>query len=298
MTKSKSGCVVRDKTDQRIDYDLTVANGFTMENFLCYNIPWTNQGGVIVSGHSKWANIKHKKGKADAQKGKIFTKLGRELIVAAKAGGADPKANFRLKIAIDNAKAANMPNDNIQRAIQKGAGGGEGTTYEELRYEGYGPGGVAVMVTIMTDNRNRTAGELRHLFSKNGGNLGETGCVSWMFVENGQLTVPRSELKMSEDDLMLQVLDAGAEDMDGDEDSFQIFTAPADMENVRQALLDQGIPVSEAAINLIPQNTVEIADPDQAKKIVRLLDALEEHDDTQGVYSNFELADSLEDLEL
>ena len=250
-----------------------------------------------MSGHSKWANIKHKKAKMDAQKGKIFTKLGRELIVAARAGGPDPAANFRLKIAIENAKAANMPNDNIQRAIQKGAGGGEGANYEELRYEGYGPGGVAIMLTILTDNRNRTAGELRHIFSKNGGNLGESGCVSWMFEEKGQLTVPRANLSLSEDDLMLLALDAGAEDLESEDESFQIYTAPVDMENVRQALLDQGIPIEEAAINLVPQNTVEIGDVEQAKKIIRLIETLEEHDDIQKVYTNFDLADSLADLE-
>lgn len=251
-----------------------------------------------MSGHSKWANIKHKKAKVDAQKGKIFTKLGRELIVAARVGGPDPANNFRLKIAVENAKASNMPNDNIQRAIQKGAGGGEGTTYEELRYEGYGPGGVAIMANILTDNRNRTAGEMRHLFSKNGGNLGETGCVNWMFEEKGQLTIQRENFKLSEDELMLLVLDAGAEDMDGDEESFQVYTAPSDMESVRQALIDQGVPVSEAAINLIPQNSVEVADVEQAKKLIRLMDALEEHDDVQNVYANFELADSINAEEL
>jgi len=250
-----------------------------------------------VSGHSKWANIKHKKAKVDAQKGKIFTKLGRELIVAAKAGGSDPANNFRLKIAIDSAKAANMPNDNIQRAIQKGAGGDDGTVYEELRYEGYGPGGVAIMVNIMTDNRNRTAGEMRHLFSKNGGNLGETGCVGWMFDEKGQLTIRREGFSINEDELMLQALEAGAEDLEMDEEAFLIYTLPADMEQVRQNLLDQGIPVSEAAINMIPQNTVEISDVEQATKTIRLMDALEDHDDVQGVYANFELTESLAELE-
>ncbi|MHB1406554.1 MAG: YebC/PmpR family DNA-binding transcriptional regulator [Desulfitobacteriaceae bacterium] len=251
-----------------------------------------------MSGHSKWANIKHKKAKVDAQKGKIFTKLGRELIVAARAGGADPGNNFRLKIAIDNAKAANMPNDNIQRAIQKGAGDGEGANYEELRYEGYGPGGVAVMATILTDNRNRTAGEVRHIFSKNGGNLGETGCVSWMFDEKGQLTVAREDLKISEDDLILNVLEAGAEDMVSEDESFQVYTAPSDMESVRQVLLDQGVPIFEAAVSLIPQNTVEIADVEQAQKIIRLIETLEEHDDIQNVYTNFDLADSLSEADL
>ncbi len=251
-----------------------------------------------MSGHSKWANIKHKKAKADAQKGKAFTKLGRELIVAARSGGGDPNNNFRLKIAIDNAKSANMPNDNIQRAILKGAGGGEGTNYEELRYEGYGPGGVAVMVNVVTDNRNRTAGEMRHIFSKNGGNLGETGCVNWMFTEKGQLTLPKENLKFDEDELMLVALEAGAEDMEQEEESFVIYTDPAEMEAVRQGILDQGIEISEAIINLIPQNTVEIADVDQAKKLIRLMDFLEEHDDTQGVYANFEFADSLSEEDL
>lgn len=250
-----------------------------------------------MSGHSKWANIKHKKARVDAQKGKIFTKLGRELIVAARAGGPDPANNFRLKIAVDDAKAANMPNDNIQRAIQKGAGGGEGTNYEELRYEGYGPGGVAIMVNILTDNRNRTAGEMRHIFSKNGGNLGETGCVNWMFAEKGQLTIPRTG-NLTEDDLMLIGLECGAEDLESDEEAFQIYTAPAEMETVRQALIDQGIKVTEAAINMVPQNTIEVDDQAQAEKLIRLMDALEEHDDVQGVYSNFELAESLEDIEL
>ena len=251
-----------------------------------------------MSGHSKWANIKHKKAKADAQKGKIFTKLGRELIVAARTGGGDPNNNFRLKIAIDNAKAANMPNDNIQRAIQKGAGGGEGTNYEELLYEGYGPGGVAVMVNVVTDNRNRTAGEMRHIFSKNGGNLGETGCVNWMFNEKGQLTLPKEDLKLEEDELMLVALEAGAEDMEQEEESFVLYTDPAEMEAVRQGILDQGIEISEAIVNLIPQNTVEIADVEQAKKLIRLMDLLEEHDDTQGVYANFEFADSLSEEDL
>jgi YebC/PmpR family DNA-binding regulatory protein len=245
-----------------------------------------------VSGHSKWANIKHKKGKADAQKGKLFTKLGRELIVAAKAGGGEPANNFRLKIAIENAKAANMPNDNIQRAIQKGTGGGEGTNFEELLYEGYGPGGVAIMANIMTDNRNRTAGEVRHIFSKNGGNLGESGCVNWMFEEKGQLSIPKGNLL--EDDLMLIALEAGAEDLEEAAAGFLVYTAPDDMESVRQALLDNGVLIEEAAINLIPQNNIEINDLEQAKKIIRLMETLEEHDDVQGVYANFDIAESIE----
>lgn len=248
-----------------------------------------------MSGHSKWANIKHKKARADSQKGQVFTKIGRELVVAAKAGGPDPANNFRLKLVVDKAKAANMPNDNIQRAIQKGAGGSEGDSYEELRYEGYGPGGVAVMVNILTDNRNRTAGEMRHIFSKYGGNLGETGCVNWMFKEKGQLSVPREDLKLGEDDFMIMALDAGAEDIDTDEESFQVYTAPEDIEGIRQALLDHGLPIDEAAINLIPESSVEIDDADQAAKLIRLIDALEENDDVQGVYTNFELAESIAD---
>lgn len=245
-----------------------------------------------MSGHSKWANIKHKKGKADAQKGKLFTKLGRELIVAAKAGGGEPANNFRLKIAVDNAKAANMPNDNIQRAIQKGSGGGEGTNYEELLYEGYGPGGVAIMANIMTDNRNRTAGEVRHIFSKNGGNLGESGCVNWMFEEKGQLSITKDNL--AEDDLMLIALEAGAEDLEQVEEGFLVYTAPTDMQSVRQALLDNGVVIEEAMINLIPQNNIEINDLEQARKIIRLMETLEEHDDVQGVYANFDIAEELE----
>lgn len=244
-----------------------------------------------MSGHSKWANIKHKKGKADAQKGKLFTKLGRELIVAAKAGGGEPANNFRLKIAIDNAKAANMPNDNIQRAIQKGAGGGEGTNYEELLYEGYGPGGVAVMANIMTDNRNRTAGEVRHIFSKNGGNLGESGCVSWMFKEKGQLALPQGNL--TEDELMLLVLEAGAEDLEEADGGYMVYTDPAGMASVRQALLDQGLTIEEADLNLVPENIIEIGDLEQAKKIVKLIDTLEEHDDVQKVYANFDIAEEI-----
>ncbi|AFQ42946.1 YebC/PmpR family DNA-binding transcriptional regulator [Desulfosporosinus meridiei] len=245
-----------------------------------------------MSGHSKWSNIKHKKGKADAQKGKIFTKLGRELLIAARACGGDVN-DFRLKIAIENAKAQNLPNENIQRAIQKGAGGTEGATYEELRYEGYGPGGVAIMIDILTDNRNRTAGEVRHIFSKNGGNMGETGCVGWMFEDKGQLRILREGLKITEDDLMMIALDAGAEDFESDEEGFVVLTSPPDMEAVRQTLIDQKITIEESVLSPIPQNSIEITDPDQARKIVNLMNKLEDHDDIQGVYSNFELAEGL-----
>lgn len=248
-----------------------------------------------MSGHSKWANIKHKKAKSDAAKGKIFTKLAREITVAARAGGGDPSGNFRLKIAIDNAKSSNLPNENIQRAIQKGVGAGEGDNYEELRYEGYGPGGVAVMADIMTDNRNRTASEVRHIFSKNGGNLGETGSVNWMFTEKGQLTVSKEELKITEDELMLLALEAGADDIEEQDESFEIYTDPDLMQEVRQTLLDSGLSIENADVNLIPNNRVEISDIEQAKKVIKLIDFLEGHDDVQKVYTNFDLADSLAD---
>lgn len=251
-----------------------------------------------MSGHSKWANIKHKKAKTDAIKGRVFTKLAREIAVAARAGGGDPNANFRLKIAIDNAKAANVPNDNIQRAIQKGAGGDEGANYEELRYEGYGPGGVAIMADTMTDSRNRTAGEMRHIFSKNGGNLGETGSVGWMFTEKGQLSVLKEAIKISEDELMLLALEAGADDLENQDESYEIYTDPSAMQEVRQSLLDNGAPIDNAAVNLIPNNMVEVSDIEQAKKIIRLIETLEGHDDVQKVYTNFDLADSLADEDL
>lgn len=246
-----------------------------------------------MSGHSKWANIKHKKARADAQKGKIFTKLGKEIIVAARQGGGDPNGNFRLKMAIQAAKAANMPNDNIQRAIQRGAGGAEGSNYEELTYEGYGPGGVAVMINILTDNRNRTAGEIRHLFSKNGGNMGETGCVGWMFAQKGQIILNRENVTLDEDELLLICLDAGADDVRVDEDSVEVLTAPSDLENVRQVLVDQNIEVESAAVSLIPENTVEVTDKEQAAKIIRLMDALDDHDDVQDVYVNFNIPDEI-----
>jgi len=247
-----------------------------------------------MSGHSKWANIKHKKGKADAHKGKMFTKLGRELVVASRASGGDIN-DFRLKIAIENAKAENVPNENIQRAILKGTGGAEGTVYEELRYEGYGPGGVAVMIDILTDNRNRTAGEIRHIFSKNGGNMGETGSVGWMFEEKGQLRILREGLKLSEDDIMMLALDSGAEDFETDEEGYVVYTTPVAMDSVQQALVEQGIPITEALISPIPQNSIEITDAAQARKLLNLMDKLEDHEDSQGVYSNYELADALAD---
>jgi YebC/PmpR family DNA-binding regulatory protein len=234
----------------------------------------------------------------DAQKGKIFTKLGRELTVAAKAGGGDPGTNFRLKIAVENARGANMPNENIQRAIQKGVGGSAAEQLEELRYEGYAPGGVAVMVDLMTDNRNRSAGDMRHIFSKNGGNMGEEGSVSWMFARKGQISVAKEGLKVSGDELMMAALEAGALDIDDQEETYEIFTEADDMEKVLMELADGNIPVQEAQVNLIPANCVEIDDIDQARNIIKLIDKLEDHDDVQKVSTNFELADSLKTEDL
>ena len=247
-----------------------------------------------MSGHSKWANIKHRKGRQDAIKGKIFTKMGRELIIAAKMGGPNPEANFRLKIAIQKAKAANMPNENIQRAIQRGAGGLDSANYEELTYEGYGPGGVAVMLSILTDNRNRTAGEIRHIFSKNGGNLGETGCVGWMFKQRGVLTLKKEELKISGDDLILLALDKGAEDIKSEDgELIEIITMPEDFQAVKEALEQEGLSFEDAQIAMVPLTTVEVKDPEQARLLLRMMDYLEEHDDVQDVYTNFDIPDDI-----
>ncbi len=248
-----------------------------------------------MSGHSKWSTIKRKKGKADAEKGKIFTKLGREIIVAAKMGGANVEGNFRLKIAIQKAKAANMPNDNIKRAIQKGAGNQDDNNFEELTYEGYGPGGVAIMVNVLTDNRNRTAGEIRHIFSKNGGNMGETGCVGWMFNKKGVLDLNPEDITVSEDDFMLMALELGAEDIQFEEDSVRILTSPEDFEEVKDGLEKEGYSFVEADIDMLPDTTVEVTDPEQARLLVRLMDYLDEHDDVQNAYNNFDIPDEVMD---
>lgn len=247
-----------------------------------------------MAGHSKWANIKHRKGRQDAIKGKVFTKMGRELIIAAKTGGANPETNFRLKIAIQKAKAANMPNDNIQRAIQRGAGGQDSANFEELTYEGYGPGGVAVMLSILTDNRNRTAGEIRHIFSKNGGNMGETGCVGWMFKQRGVLTLKKEDVKISDDDLILLALEQGAEDIKTEEgELIEIFTRPEDFQAVKEALEQEGLSFEEAQIAMTPQTTAEVKDLEQARLLLRMMDYLEEHDDVQDIYTNFDIPDEV-----
>ncbi|MDI6709760.1 MAG: YebC/PmpR family DNA-binding transcriptional regulator [Bacillota bacterium] len=240
-----------------------------------------------MSGHSKWANIKRRKAAVDAKKGKVFTRLAREIIVAAREGGGDPEANFRLKAAIQRAKEANLPNENVLRAIQKGTGGGEGAGYEEVAYEGYGPGGVAMLVLTMTDNRNRTAADIRHLFSKHGGNLGEAGCVSWLFEPRGLIIIDRARTDISEDELMLAALEAGADDVQTEEDSFEVLTKPEDFNAVRAALEAQGLPIAEAELTRIPKTTVPLSGG-EAEKVNRLIEALEDYDDVQEVYTNLE----------
>lgn len=246
-----------------------------------------------MSGHSKWANIKHKKAKVDAHKGKLFTKIGREIIMAAKAGGGDPNGNMRLKMAVQKAKEANIPADNIQRAIQRGTGEIEGAVYEEIMYEGYAPGGVAVMMQIATDNRNRTAADIRHIFSRNGGNLGESGCVAWMFERKGLLVVDPEAPPIDEDELLLLALDAGAEDVRTEDDSIEIVAAIEDFEPVKEALAKAGLSFAVAEITMIPQNTVAVTDQEQAGQILKLINMLEEHDDVQEVYANFDLPEEL-----
>jgi YebC/PmpR family DNA-binding regulatory protein len=242
-----------------------------------------------VSGHSKWANIKRTKAVVDSKKAVIYAKMSREIIVAAKMGGPDPAGNFRLRQAIDRAKAEGVPNDNISRAIEKGSGAGAMDSIEELTYEGYGPGGVAVMVKCATDNRNRTAGDVRSYFSKYGGNLGETGCVGWMFKERGEVSVARSS-KLNEDELMLQALDAGADDVEtADEEAVVIVCAPEKLEGVQRALKDAGYDVTDTQVAMQPATTVVIEDADHAKNLLRLLDSLENLDDVQNVFANFDM---------
>ena len=243
-----------------------------------------------MSGHNKWSSIKHKKGAADAKRGKIFTKLIKELTVAAKLGGGDPAANPRLRTAIAAAKAENMPKDNIERAIKKGTGELEGFTYEEAVYEGYGPGGVAVLIESLTDNRNRTVSEIRHLLSKYNGNMGEAGCVAWMFDKKGYLTIDRKAIE--EEALMEIVLDAGAEDISEVEDEWEVTSALASFEEVKSALEDAGITLAIAEISMIPKNSIKL-DKDQAEKMLKLMDVLEDHEDVQNVYANFDIDDSI-----
>lgn len=245
-----------------------------------------------MSGHSKWATIKRKKGKNDAEKGKVFTKISKEIFVAVRTGGGpDPDNNFRLKLIIQKAKANNMPNDNIQRSIQKAAGNSEANAFENLVYEGYGPAGVAVLCDILTDNRNRTASEIRYIFSRNGGSLGETGCVNWMFDRKGRMIINMED--RDEDEMMMLALEAGADDFSSDGEEGEIITAPDALEAVRNAFVEAGIEPISAEIAMIPQNTVAITDVGQAQTMLRLIEALEDNDDVQDVYSNFDIPDEI-----
>jgi len=243
-----------------------------------------------MSGHSKWATIKRKKGANDAARGRLFTRLIKEITVAAKNGGGNPDGNPRLRLAIDGAKANNMPADNIKRAIQKGTGELQGVSYEEVIYEGYGPGGVAILVEAVTDNGNRTVSEMRHTFSRSNGNLGTAGSVAWMFQRKGSIVVPRSGQRkpLTEDDLLAVVLDAGADDMQTEEDAFTVVASPQAFETVRKAIEASGIVIQEATLQMVPQNTVKITGKD-AEHLMKLMEALEEHDDVQNVFANFDI---------
>ena len=241
-----------------------------------------------MSGHSKFANIKHKKEKNDAAKGKIFTIIGREIAVAVKEGGSDPANNSRLRDVIAKAKANNMPNDTIDRGIKKAAGELGTVNYEFVTYEGYGPGGIAIIVDALTDNKNRTASNVRNAFTKGNGSIGTQGCVSYMFDQKGQIIIDREECDMDPDELMMLALDAGAEDFSEDEDSFEILTAPDDFSAVRQKLEGEGIPMASADVTMIPQNYVALTDETALKQLNRTLDMLDEDDDVQAVYTNLE----------
>jgi YebC/PmpR family DNA-binding regulatory protein len=243
-----------------------------------------------MSGHSKWAGIKHKKAKVDAQRGRVFTKLIREMTVAARVGGGDPNGNPRLRTAILAAKAVNMPAENIDRAIKKGTGELEGVTYEEITYEGYGPGGVAVLVEVMTDNKNRTVGEIRKVFSRHGGNMGESGCVGFLFEKKGHIVADAS--KVDEDKLMTVALDAGAEDMQREESVFSVTTVPRDFEKVRDAIVKAGIQPLSAEISKLPKSTVKLVGK-QAEQMLKLMEEMEEHDDVQHVYANFDIPEEI-----
>jgi YebC/PmpR family DNA-binding regulatory protein len=239
-----------------------------------------------MSGHSKWHSIKHKKGALDAKRGKIFTRIIKELTVAARVGGGDPNMNPRLRTIIADAKAANMPADNIQRAIRRGTGEEPGVTYEEVTYEGYGPGGAAVIIEVLTDNRNRTVGELRHMLTKHGGNLGESNSVAWMFQKKGYIVIEKS--KAQEDTLMDAVLDAGADDLRDDDDNWEVLSAPSAFEAVREAVKKLGVEPASAQVAMLPQNYVKL-EGKPAQQMVRLMEALDDHDDVQHVWSNFDI---------
>lgn len=241
-----------------------------------------------MAGHSKWNNIKNKKGKEDAKRGKIFTKLGRYIMVAAREGGGDPEFNPSLKAAIDKAKAANMPNDNIERAVKKGTGELGAESFEEITYEGYGPGGVAVFAQCLTDNRNRTAPEIRHAFDKGGGNLGTPGSVSFMFDQKGIIAIEKDD-KIDEDELTMLAIELGAEDFTTEEDGYEILTDPADFNDVRDGLDKEGYEFAMAEVIYVPQNTVTLTDEKDIKNMEKLIDMLEDNDDVQAVFHNWEI---------
>jgi len=243
-----------------------------------------------MSGHSKWHTIKHKKGAADAKRGRVFTRLIKEITVAARLGGGDPVGNPRLRTVLLAAKAANMPKDNIDKAIKKGTGELPGVSYEEAWYEGYGPGGVAIFVQALTDNRNRTLPEIRHLFSKYGGNLGESNCVSWMFEKKGYIVIAK-ERGGAEDQLLEVVLEAGGDDVRDDGENWEVLTPPDQMEGVKEALAGRGIPVIAAEVSMVPKNTVKL-EGKKAQQLLGMMEALEEHDDVQNVWANFDIPES------
>ena len=242
-----------------------------------------------MSGHSKFSNIKHKKEKNDAKRGKIFTVIGREIAVAVKEGGADPAANSKLRDVIAKAKANNMPNDTIERGIKKAAGDVDSVNYVSCVYEGYGPGGTAIIVETLTDNKNRTAANVRNAFTKGGGNVGTTGCVSYMFDEKGQILVDKEEYETDPDDFMMMALDAGAEDFTEEDDSYEILTAPGDFSVVREALEKEGVPMAQAEVTMIPQNYVSLTSEEDKKQFERILDLLDDEDDVQNVYHNADI---------
>jgi len=247
------------------------------------------KGSGIVAGHSKWANIKHKKAAQDAKRGHLFTKIARQIMVAVKEGGPDPDTNFKLRIAIDKARSVNMPNDNIERAINRGIGGLDGDNYEAIIYEGYGPGGVAILMDVLTDNRNRTASEVRHRLSKHGGNLGEAGCVAWMFDKRGLLVIEKSSA-IDEDELIMQALEAGAEDVQAEDDVYKVITDLSSFSAVKTALSAAGYEFLVAEISMIPKNTIPVSS-EIGDKIEALSDALEDLDDVQQVYANYEVVE-------
>jgi YebC/PmpR family DNA-binding regulatory protein len=241
-----------------------------------------------MSGHNKWSTIKHKKGAADAKRGKIFSKIIKEISIAARMGGGDADGNPRLRTALNAARMANMPKENVDRAIKRGTGELEGVNYEEITYEGYGPGGVAVLAEALTDNKNRTVAEIRHIFDKYNGNLGETGCVNWIFEKKGLIVIPLKGL--TEDEVMELALENGAQDVSAEEETFEITTAPTDFESVRKAVEDKGWTIEEAEITMIPQNSVKL-EGKKAEQMLKMMDALDDHEDLQKVYANFDISD-------